>query len=80
MAITWKDAPENQYPILGQDYTIRCEVTATPSPTVDWIKDDDQVKFDNIFSTYFVFNHRRRCRRRSHVIYHSPSHIHLFKE
>lgn len=42
--ITYKDAPENQYPILGSDYTIRCEVTANPTPTVTWLRNGDIVR------------------------------------
>lgn len=34
VAITWKDAPENQSPIAGNDYVIRCVVSANPPPTV----------------------------------------------
>ncbi|XP_051157515.1 fasciclin-2 isoform X2 [Leptopilina boulardi] len=37
VAITWSDAPENQYPILGEDFNVRCKVVAQPSPTVDWL-------------------------------------------
>lgn len=34
--ISWKDAPEFQYPIIGKDYMVRCYVTGNPSPIVDW--------------------------------------------
>ncbi|XP_065158421.1 fasciclin-2 isoform X2 [Atheta coriaria] len=36
--ITWTDAPESQYPILGKDFKIRCEVQANPAPIVDWVR------------------------------------------
>jgi hypothetical protein len=34
VAITWKDAPENQSPVAGNDYVVRCVVTANPPPTI----------------------------------------------
>ncbi|XP_048516191.1 fasciclin-2 isoform X2 [Athalia rosae] len=37
IAITWDDAPPNQYPILGEDFPIKCKVRARPSPSVDWL-------------------------------------------
>lgn len=33
-AITWKDAPLIQTPVVGDDYVVRCIVTANPPPTV----------------------------------------------
>lgn len=47
VAITWKDAPENQYPIAGSIYTVKCEVTANPAPTVDWLRNGDPVSTHN---------------------------------
>lgn len=44
VAITWKDAPEDQRPILGDDYIVRCEVTANPPATVDWLRNGDPVR------------------------------------
>lgn len=44
VAITWKDAPEDQRPILGDDYIVRCEVTANPPATVDWLRNGDPIK------------------------------------
>ncbi|XP_044749607.1 fasciclin-2 isoform X2 [Coccinella septempunctata] len=38
--ITFVSAPENQYPIINTDYTIKCEVKGNPSPTVDWYKNE----------------------------------------
>ncbi|XP_053593968.1 fasciclin-2 isoform X2 [Microplitis demolitor] len=35
-AITWVDAPETQYAIVGKEYKIKCQVSARPAPTVDW--------------------------------------------
>lgn len=49
VAITWKDAPENQSPIAGNDYVVRCVVTANPPPTVDWLRNGDQIKSSNRF-------------------------------
>ena len=43
VAITWDDAPENQYPILGEDFKIKCNVRARPSPTVDWLRNGDLI-------------------------------------
>ena len=34
VAITWKDAPEEQSSITGKDYLVRCEVKADPPATV----------------------------------------------
>lgn len=42
--ITWKNAPENQYPTAGSDYLVKCEVTASPNPTVDWIRNGKPVR------------------------------------
>lgn len=36
--ITFTDAPENQYPKLGSDYKIKCEVKGRPQPLVDWLR------------------------------------------
>ncbi|XP_058792813.1 fasciclin-2 isoform X2 [Phymastichus coffea] len=44
VALTWVDAPENQYPILGKEFKIKCEVRARPAPTVDWIFRDENIK------------------------------------
>ncbi|CAD7087678.1 unnamed protein product [Hermetia illucens] len=44
VAITWRNAPENQYPILGDDYKVKCEVHASPPPTVDWLRNGDPIK------------------------------------
>ena len=53
MAITWTDAPENQYPILGSDYSVKCHVTASPPPTVDWLRNGDPV--NSILSYYKIY-------------------------
>lgn len=44
VAITWTNAPENQNPIIGEDYVVRCEVKADPNPTIDWLRNGDQVR------------------------------------
>ncbi|XP_062138031.1 fasciclin-2 isoform X3 [Drosophila sulfurigaster albostrigata] len=46
VAITWTNAPENQFPILGSDYTITCEVKADPNPTIDWLRNGDPIRND----------------------------------
>lgn len=45
--ITWVDAPVNQYPIVGQDYRIRCEVQANPAPIVTWSRNGKNIATDN---------------------------------
>ncbi|XP_012278809.1 fasciclin-2 isoform X2 [Orussus abietinus] len=44
VAITWEDAPEEQFPILGEDYSIKCKVRAQPSPSVDWLFNGELIK------------------------------------
>ncbi|SPP89149.1 fasciclin-2 isoform X6 [Drosophila guanche] len=44
VAITWTNAPENQYPTLGQDYVVMCEVKADPNPTIDWLRNGDPIR------------------------------------
>lgn len=44
VGITWKDAPESQYPIKGQDYMVKCDVSARPPPIVDWWRNYEAVK------------------------------------
>ncbi|KAF6212589.1 hypothetical protein GE061_013115 [Apolygus lucorum] len=36
VAVTWVDAPTEQYPELGKDYKVRCKVTGKPAPRVEW--------------------------------------------
>lgn len=43
VAITWEDAPEEQYPILNANYKVRCKVTANPAPMVDWLQNGEQI-------------------------------------
>jgi neural cell adhesion molecule len=49
VAITWKDAPEYQTTNLEVDYVIRCIVTANPPPSVDWLRNGDQIKSSDKF-------------------------------
>jgi len=42
-AITWIDAPEEQYPILGYRYKVKCKVQAQPAPIVDWLRNGQQI-------------------------------------
>ncbi|KAL0114096.1 hypothetical protein PUN28_011428 [Cardiocondyla obscurior] len=44
IAITWDNAPSNQYPILGEDFDIQCQVRARPSPSVDWLYNGELIK------------------------------------
>jgi hypothetical protein len=44
VAITWDDAPENQFPILGEDFAIKCKVRARPSPIVDWLYNGEVIR------------------------------------
>ncbi|KAI8432318.1 hypothetical protein MSG28_004737 [Choristoneura fumiferana] len=39
IAITWSNANENQFATKGKDFKVMCEVTAEPSPSVDWFKE-----------------------------------------
>lgn len=39
VAITWTNANENQYATKGRDFKVMCEVTAEPSPSIDWFKE-----------------------------------------
>ncbi|XP_033194263.2 neural cell adhesion molecule fasciclin 2 isoform X1 [Bombus vancouverensis nearcticus] len=54
VAITWDNAPPNQYPILGEDYAIQCKVRARPSPSVDWLYNGELIKTNDhyIIDTY----------------------------
>lgn len=54
VAITWDNAPLNQYPILGKDYAIQCKVRARPSPSVDWLYNGELIKTNDhyIIDTY----------------------------
>ncbi|KAL1138703.1 hypothetical protein AAG570_008765 [Ranatra chinensis] len=36
VAVTWEDAPEEQNPLVGQDYRVKCRVRAEPPPHVEW--------------------------------------------
>jgi len=44
VGITWDNAPENQYPILGEDYAIQCQVRARPSPVIIWLYNGVEVQ------------------------------------
>ena len=48
-AISWVDAPEEQFPILHKDYKIRCSVTARPAPQVDWLHNGEMIKNNQHF-------------------------------
>ncbi|XP_018371028.1 PREDICTED: fasciclin-2 isoform X2 [Trachymyrmex cornetzi] len=54
VAITWENAPPNQYPILGEDFDIHCQVRARPSPSVDWLFNGNVIQTNDhyIINTY----------------------------
>ncbi|XP_011642324.1 fasciclin-2 isoform X3 [Pogonomyrmex barbatus] len=54
IAITWDNAPQNQYPILGEDFDIQCQVRARPSPSVDWLHNGELIKTNDhyVINTY----------------------------
>ncbi|XP_076752883.1 neural cell adhesion molecule fasciclin 2 isoform X2 [Xylocopa sonorina] len=54
VAITWDNAPSNQYPILGEEFAIQCKVRARPSPSVDWLFNGELIKTNEhyIIDTY----------------------------
>ncbi|KAG7188302.1 hypothetical protein KM043_007962 [Ampulex compressa] len=54
VAITWVNAPLNQYPILGEDFAIQCKVQARPPPSVDWLYNGELIKTNDhyIIDTY----------------------------
>ncbi|XP_059086244.1 fasciclin-2-like isoform X2 [Tigriopus californicus] len=39
IGITWDDAPEEQNAVIYTDYKIRCVVRASPTATIDWLKE-----------------------------------------
>uniref|UniRef100_A0ABD2XID3 Fasciclin-2 n=1 Tax=Trichogramma kaykai TaxID=54128 RepID=A0ABD2XID3_9HYME len=59
VAITWDNAPENQYPILGEDFAIRCQVRARPSPTVDWLYNGEVIRTND---HYVIETHALRIK------------------
>ncbi|XP_046382239.1 fasciclin-2 [Ischnura elegans] len=46
-AITFVDAPEEQYPILGAPFKVKCLVKANPAPIVDWYKNSEMIQTDH---------------------------------
>ncbi|XP_044009244.1 fasciclin-2 isoform X3 [Aphidius gifuensis] len=53
--ITFTNAPKYQYPIINEEYTIQCQVTARPPPTVTWYRDDVPISSDE--NQYVVETH-----------------------
>ncbi|KAJ8927972.1 hypothetical protein NQ314_019498 [Rhamnusium bicolor] len=41
--IKFVEAPENQYPIVGNDYIVKCIVNGNPTPIIDWNKNDQSI-------------------------------------
>ncbi|XP_011692317.1 PREDICTED: fasciclin-2 isoform X2 [Wasmannia auropunctata] len=55
IGITWKNAPQNQYPILGEDFDVQCQVHARPPPSIDWLDNNGDLISTNdhyIIDTY----------------------------
>lgn len=44
VAITWEDAPEEQFPIQNRDFKVKCKVTAQPAPQVDWMRNGEIIQ------------------------------------
>ncbi|XP_044255694.1 fasciclin-2 isoform X2 [Tribolium madens] len=42
--ITFVDAPESQYPKVGEDYLVKCKVHGNPTPNVEWSKKDKKIE------------------------------------
>ncbi|KAF7995859.1 hypothetical protein HCN44_006966 [Aphidius gifuensis] len=53
--ITFTYAPIYQYPIINEEYTIQCQVTARPPPIVTWYRDDVPILSDG--NQYVVETH-----------------------
>ncbi|XP_013194959.1 fasciclin-2 isoform X2 [Amyelois transitella] len=47
VAITWTNANENQFATKGKDFKVMCEVTAEPSPSIDWFKEGTPISTDD---------------------------------
>ncbi|RZC33481.1 fasciclin-2, partial [Asbolus verrucosus] len=47
--ITFVDAPESQYPRVGEDFLVKCKVQGNPTPVVDWNKDDRIIQTNDKF-------------------------------
>ena len=58
-AITWIDAPENQFPTKGDDQLIKCVVKARPSPTVDWLYNGEVIRTND---HYVIETHALRIK------------------
>ncbi|XP_031789597.1 fasciclin-2 isoform X4 [Nasonia vitripennis] len=59
VAITWDDAPLNQFPILGEDFAIKCQVRARPSPKVDWLFNGEVIRTND---HYVIETHALRIK------------------
>ncbi|KAJ8984502.1 hypothetical protein NQ317_014592, partial [Molorchus minor] len=49
VAINFVDAPENQYPIAGKSFSVKCIVTGNPAPNIVWNKDDRPITTNEKF-------------------------------
>ncbi|XP_074026170.1 neural cell adhesion molecule fasciclin 2 isoform X3 [Leptinotarsa decemlineata] len=47
--ISFIDAPENQYPIVGKDFEVKCKVKGNPAPLIDWNKNEQSIKTNEKF-------------------------------
>lgn len=43
LAITWVDAPTEQFTTAGKNYRVKCKVTANPAPLIDWLKNGEPI-------------------------------------
>ncbi|CAG9819922.1 unnamed protein product, partial [Phaedon cochleariae] len=39
--INFIDAPENQYPVVGKDFAVKCKVQGNPAPIIEWNKNGE---------------------------------------
>ncbi|XP_072386204.1 fasciclin-2 isoform X3 [Diabrotica undecimpunctata] len=47
--ISFVDAPENQYSIVGQDFKVKCKTKGNPTPTIDWSKNNQAIQTNEKF-------------------------------
>nr|CAI5826296.1 unnamed protein product [Callosobruchus analis] len=45
--IKFVDAPENQFPIVGKNFKVKCKVQGDPPPIVDWSRGDITIRTDD---------------------------------
>ncbi|CAH1281448.1 unnamed protein product [Diabrotica balteata] len=47
--ISFVDAPENQYSVVGQDFNVKCKTKGNPTPTIDWSKNNQAIQTNEKF-------------------------------